>query len=139
MITQTHAGHKWARLALLIGDLAALILFIYVGQRDHGTISSANPIKGVLLALWEFALLWVAIAPFLEALPPFKKWTARSLIIRPLLAWLIVAPLGLLLRALVLARLNIPTLFLAATLGFGLVFLFVWRLLVVLIWKAATR
>jgi hypothetical protein len=114
-------------------------MFVYVGQRDHGTISAANPVRGLLLASWEFALLWVVIGWPLEAFPPFKKWTPRLLITRPLLTWLIAAPLGLLLRSFVLARLNIPTLFLAATLGFGLIFLFAWRLFAVLVWKITTR
>jgi hypothetical protein len=127
------------RYLLIIGDLLTLMLFVLVGQTDHGTVNEGNPILGVLQASWEFALFWLVVGLALDAFPKFMNWTARILLSRALLTWLIAAPLGLLLRSLVLGRLNIPTLFLAATLGFGLIFLWGWRLLLISIWKITTR
>lgn len=132
-------SEKMWRYSLIVGDLLALILFVGVGQADHGTINDANPILGMLQASWEFALLWLLVGWPLAAFPSFKDWTVRLLLSRALLTWLVAAPLSLLLRSLVLSRLNIPTLFLAATLGFGILFLFAWRVLLIIVWRAATR
>ena len=130
---------KTWRYLLIIGDLLALILFVWVGQADHGTANDSNPIGGAIKASWEFALMWLLIGWTLGAFPQFKDWTVLTLLSRPLIAWLIAAPLSLLLRSLVLSRLNIPTLFLAATLGFGILFLWAWRLLIILVWRAVKR
>jgi hypothetical protein len=132
------SARTW-RFLLIVGDLLALILFVLVGQTDHGTADKDSPLLGALQASWEFALLWLLIGWPLDAFPRFEDWTARVLLSRALLTWLVAAPLGLLLRSLVLSRLNIPTLFLAATLGFGVLFLWAWRLLIVLIQRTIRR
>jgi hypothetical protein len=132
------SGKTW-RYILIVGDLLALIAFVGVGQADHGTMNDANPVWGVLQASWEFALLWLLSGWLLVAFPPFKDWTVRLLLGRALLTWLVAAPLSLLLRSLVLGRSNIPTLFLAATLGFGILFLFAWRGLLIVVWQIAAR
>lgn len=132
------SGKMW-RYSLILGDLLALLLFVGVGQADHGTINDANPLLGMIQASWIFALLWLIIGWPLGAFPPFQEWTARTLLSRALTAWLVIAPLSLLLRSLILERLNIPTLFLAATLGFGILFLFAWRILLIIIWQITNR
>jgi len=133
--TSWFTSDKWSWLIVLVGDLVALLLFVLVGQQDHGTMNSAAPLRGVLAGSWEFVLLWLAAGWPLGAFPPVSQWRARTLLAPPFLTWLVVAPLSLLLRALVLERLNIPTLFLAATLGFGLLFLWAWRALLLVSWK----
>jgi hypothetical protein len=130
---------KTWRSLLIMGDLLALILFVLVGQTNHGTVDKGSPFLGALQTSWEFALLWLLIGWALDAFPHFEDWTARILLGRALLTWLVAAPLALLLRSLVLSRLNIPTLFLAATLGFGVLFLWTWRLLIVLIQRTIRR
>ena len=134
----TISAKTW-RYLLIIGDLLALILFVLVGQTDHGTVDQGSPLLGVLQASWEFALLWLLVGWPLDAFPQPKDWTTRLLLSRALLTWLVTAPLSLLLRSLVLNRLNIPTLFLAATLGFGILFLWAGRLFLILIWRATSR
>lgn len=118
---------KKDRNVLAAGDLITLVLFIYVGQRDHGTFNTENPLLGLFLASWEFALIWLVVGWPLRTYGPLDGQTLLTLYSRPLLTWFVAAPLALLLRALVLGRLNIPTLFFAATLGFGILFLFIWR------------
>lgn len=134
----TISSKTW-RYVLIIGDLLALILFVLVGQTDHGTVNQDNPLLGLLRASWMFALLWLLAGWPLDTFPRFENWTARILMGRALVTWLVTAPLGLLLRSLVLGRLNIPTLFLAATLGFGILFLWAWRLLLILVWKKVAK
>jgi hypothetical protein len=53
---------------------------------------------------------------------------SRVFLARSLVTWLVAAPLGLLLRALVMERAVVPTAFMAAALGFGGLMLLGWRL-----------
>ena len=126
-------------LILLLGDLLALIVFVYVGQRDHELIDEATPILGVLWTAGEFALPWIAAGWLLGAFPRGETWTTRSLLARSLNAWLVAAPLGLLLRAYVLGRAILPTVFVTATLVFGGLLMLGWRLAFALAWRVAGR
>jgi hypothetical protein len=126
---------KTWRAILIMGDLLALILFVVVGQTDHGTIREENPTLGVLLASWGFALLWLLTGWPLASFPHPTDWNLRVLLGKALHTWLVAAPLGLLLRSFVLGRLNIPVLFFTATLGFGLLFLWAWRFLLFIVWR----
>jgi len=134
---------KLARLApwiLLAGDLLALLLFVFQGQRDHELVDPNNPALGVLLAGLPFLPPWIIAAFLLGAyrvddLPgrPYKFF-ARSIN-----AWLVAAPLWLVLRALVLGRAVIPTLFVIAGLGFGALFVLGWRLAFALVWTRVKK
>jgi len=130
---------RFTPLLIVLGDLIALLLFVYIGQRDHGLVDAANQIQGLLWAGWAFALTWVIAAVLLRALPNAATLSARSLLANGLNAWLVAAPLGVLLRAYFLGRAVIPTSFLAATLGFGGLFVLGWRVFCLLLWKMAKR
>jgi len=130
---------RFTPLLIVLGDLIALLLFVYIGQRDHGVVDAANQIQGLLWAGWAFALTWVIAAVLLRALPNAATLSARSLLANGLNAWLVAAPLGVLLRAYFLGRAVIPTSFLAATLGFGGLFVLGWRVFCLLLWKMAKR
>ncbi len=111
----------------------AVALFVIVGQRDHNLINEANPVLGVLLTTVEFAGPWVVAAWLLGALPRGPGLTTRTLLLRSLNAWLVAAPLGVMLRSFFLAR-AIPAGFMLAALGFGGLFLLGWRLAFGLAW-----
>jgi len=130
---------RFTPLLIVLGDLIALLLFVYIGQRDHGLVDAANQIQGLVWAGWAFALTWVIAAVLLRALPNAATLSARSLLANGLNAWLVAAPLGVLLRAYFLGRAVIPTSFLAATLGFGGLFVLGWRVFCLLLWKMAKR
>ena len=130
---------RFTPLLIVLGDLIALLLFVYIGQRDHGLVDTENQIQGLLWAGWAFALTWVIAAALLRALPNAATLSARSLLANGLNAWLVAAPLGVLLRAYFLGRAVIPTSFLAATLGFGGLFVLGWRVFCLLLWKMAKR
>lgn len=130
---------RFTPLLILLGDLIALLLFVYIGQRDHGLVDAENPLLGLLWASWAFTLVWVIAAALLRALPDVATLSARVLLVNGLNAWLVAAPLGVLLRAYFLGRAVIPTSFLAATLAFGGLFVLGWRLLFVLLWKTTKQ
>ncbi|MDT8306569.1 MAG: DUF3054 domain-containing protein [Anaerolineae bacterium] len=136
--TRATSSSGWRGL-LLFGDLVALYLFVLVGQLDHDLLPGTNPLWYTLTRALPFIAVWLAAGWLLGAywLPrdshtgearewqPLLRWLGA----RALHAWLIAAPAGLLLRALLLERATIPTLFFVATLGFGALFLLAWRLL----------
>ena len=130
---------RFTPLLILLGDLIALLLFVYIGQRDHGLVDAESPLQGLLGASWAFALAWVIAAALLRALPDAATLSGRALLANGLNAWLVAAPLGVLLRAYFLGRAVIPTSFLAATLAFGGLFVLGWRLLFVLLWKTTKQ
>lgn len=121
----------WRMLFFIAGDLLALLAFVYIGQRDHGLVDAANPLWGVLWTAAPFVLVWLPVGLWLGIFPQGGPVNTRSLLVRSLNAWLVAAPLGVVLRAFLLGRAVIPTSFLVATLGFGGLFVLGWRLLFV--------
>ncbi len=120
---------------LLLGDLLAIALFVFIGQQDHGTGDVNNPIWGVLKASFPFLFSWLVVAVAVRAYPARKDMTLNILLLRGLNAWLIAAPLGLLLRAYLLNRATIPTIFMLLTILVGGAFVLIWRLLFGWVWR----
>lgn len=114
---------------LLGGDLVALGLFVYAGQRDHETVSDANPLLGVLGTALPFALTWACAGFALGAFRAERPLNPRAFFAALINTWLVAVPLGLLLRSLILGRAAIPTLFVITGYGFIALFLLAWRLL----------
>lgn len=123
------------RLILVLGDLVALLLFTYVGQRDHQMVNPENPVLGLLATGVNFILPWFIAGWLLDVFPDAEHFQPRSLLKQSLLAWLLAAPLGVLLRAYVLGRAVIPTMFMTAALGFGGLFVLGWRLIFIWWWR----
>lgn len=113
------------RWAVPLGDILALLLFAYLGQRSHQSFD-ANFLSGLLLTAAPFILAWVAVAVVLQS------WQRQPSLVAMLgalwLPWLVAAPLGVLLRALIQQRTDIPLVFVLTTLVFGGGVLTVWRL-----------
>lgn len=121
-------------LILAAGDIVVLLLFVLLGQADHSTLNATNPIAGALPTLAPLTISWLIVAFALKAFPRAPQGLLPFLA-RSLLAWLIAAPLGLLLRSLLLDRaVAIP--FLLVTLGLGGLMLLAWR---AVFWLAAMR
>ncbi|MCL4863554.1 MAG: DUF3054 family protein, partial [Caldilineaceae bacterium] len=111
----------------------------YIGQRDHGLVDAANPLWGVLWTAAPFVVVWLPVAALLGVYPLRAGASQRVVLTRALNAWLVAAPLGILLRAYILGRAVIPTSFLVATLGFGGLFLLGWRVVALMIWTTYMR
>ncbi len=139
MAARQFFGKHSVALALLGGDLLAVILFVYLGQRDHDLVNQANPLWGVLYTTGIFALPWAVAGWLLGAFPAPASLAARSLLARSSNTWLVAAPLGLLLRSYLLGRAVVPTSFITATYAFGGLFLLGWRVVFLLSWKVSAR
>ena len=123
------------RLILLFGDLGAILLFVFIGQQDHATTDVNNPFFGLLRAAFPFLITWLIVAPIARAYPSAENITLQRLLIRGLNAWLIAAPLGLLLRAFLFERGGIPAIFMLLTLLVAGAFILIWRLIFGLVWQ----
>lgn len=130
----------FAALGLILGDTLTLLLFVSIGQVDHALVDAENPVRGILLAALPFVIPWLVTAAVLgtyrvsepELLWHISLWRLTN-------AWLVAAPLGIVLRALWLDRAVIPTAFLLAALGFGGAMLLVWRLAYMLVWRIHSK
>ncbi|MGE5264690.1 MAG: DUF3054 domain-containing protein [Acidobacteriota bacterium] len=124
--------------ALAAGDCIALLLFVFIGQRDHEMIDPVHPLLGLMLTGSEFILPWIIAGYLLRAFRLEWAWSGGHLyefLTRTLNAWLVAGPIALLLRALVLGRAVIPTVFIVVALGLGGLCIFAWRLAFLLIWR----
>jgi hypothetical protein len=124
---------------LLLGDLLALILFVYIGQRDHETIDPVNPLLGVLILTSEFAIPWLITGWWLGAFNADTQSSKRTFLARSLNTWLVAAPLGILLRALILGRAVIPTAFFIVAVSVGGAGVLGWRLVFAWWWTRQAR
>lgn len=114
-------------LILLAGDWLAIGLFVLLGQMDHGILSAAG-LPRLLQTTAVLAGPWTVVAALLGAYRVGPEvgngWRFLG---RSLTAWLVAAPLALLLRAWLQGQASIIVAFFVVTLGLGGVFLLVWR------------
>lgn len=122
---------------LILGDLIALALFIYIGEVQHGLLSAYNPFVRVSVQTLALAIPWLPLAWWLGAYPRSNVRTWREIglfLLRSLVVWLYAAPLGLVIRAWIYGEATILMLFVNAALPFGGLIMLVWRGLFALIW-----
>jgi hypothetical protein len=120
---------RHSNVILMAGDLLALLAFVLVGQADHNTINTANPLLGALPNVVPLAGSWLVVAALLRAFPKGSQQPRLSAFLgRSALAWVIAAPIGLAIRMVWLGRGDIPIPFLLVTLAAGGLFLLGWRL-----------
>lgn len=129
-----------AAICLILGDVFTLLLFVYIGKVDHELVDGENPLRGIVLAALPFVIPWLITASALGAYRASAADLRWSVVFWRLVnAWLIAAPLGIVLRALWLDRAVIPTAFLLAALGFGGAMLLVWRLSYSFVWRVRRK
>jgi hypothetical protein len=114
------------RLILMIGDWLALLLFVFIGQRDH-QITGPGALPSLLLTTFAIALPWTLAAAVLGAYRFDDGLTLQRWLGRAMNAWLVAAPLGLVLRALLRGQSAIAVPFMLVMLGLGGLFMLAWR------------
>ena len=137
-VTNTPSAAQAARPPwwLFVGDWLVLLLFVFIGQRDHA-ISGPGALPSLLNTALSLAVPWTVAAFVLGAyrlrpLPGWRVWLGRALN-----AWLVAAPLGLLLRALLRNQDAIPVIFILVATGIGGLMIIGWRALAY--WLAVRR
>lgn len=118
---ESKAGRQ--TIVLLAGDWLALGLFVFLGQVDHDVVGLPRLLSQTAM----LAMPWTVIALLLNAYWLTETTTLRVFLNRGLVAWLIAAPLALLLRALIQGQSVIAVPFMIITMGLGGLFLLGWR------------
>jgi hypothetical protein len=122
----------WEIIALAVGDLIALILFVIVGRESHQM--EAAGFVGTINAAMPFVTAWLITAAVLGAFSGKAMYPLLRVIGRTLLAGIVAGPIGVLLRAALLGRMPAPMFFLVAT-GFTALMLLGWRM----VWSRVRR
>lgn len=128
------------QLILIVGDILALLLFVFIGQADHELVNPENPLGGVILSGAPFLAAWLVTAFLLGAFRA-EVLNPRVMLTRSLTTWLIALPIGIVLRAFLLNLAVIPFLFLLAAYAFGGLFVLGWRMAFVFLmqWRSRTH
>lgn len=119
-------------LLVAIGDVILLLLFAYGGEVTHELAIPDSLVLSVLQAALPFALAWFPAAYAMDALADPRESRPGVALGRAGGAWLIAAPLGIVVRGWLINRAVIPMTFLYVTYALGLTFFVGWRLLLIL-------
>lgn len=115
--------------ALLVGDLAIIVLQLSAGLLAHGEDPLAEP--GYTAAtVAPFLVGWLLAAPMLGAYTARIRESFVETVLSVGLAWIVATLIGAGLRATPWLQGSAPAAFVAVTVGTGLVTLLPWRLLV---------
>jgi hypothetical protein len=114
------------QLILILGDVVIFIFFAFTGRETHAP-GDANLIVNALPTLLAFLLVWFVIA----ALGRVYRWgviaNLRSAVLHTLIAWIVAAPIAIIIRAILLSRTAIPWQFVVVTMGLVGTLLLVWH------------
>ena len=112
-----------------VGDAVMLLLFAFGGEVTHELFYPGSLILSVLHVALPFLIVWFPAAYLLDVLDDASAAQPKVWLYRTLGAWLIAAPLGIVVRGWLIGRDVIPTAFLLTTYGFGIALLLGWRLI----------
>jgi len=134
--TPSRAGAAGLPWWLLVGDWLVLLLFVFIGQRDHG-IAGQGATASLLSTTFSLVVAWTVVAFVLGGYrlrpdPGWRAWLGRVVNI-----WLVAAPLGLVLRALLRGQDAIPVTFILVAMSIGGLMMAGWR--VAAYWWARRR
>lgn len=116
------------RSIVMAGDWLALGLFVLIGQGEHELLATGGFTRW-LTTTAVLALPWTAVALLLGAHKLPEPPALRPYLARALTAWLVAAPLALILRAYLNGQATIVVIFLVITMALGGAFILAWRLL----------
>ena len=118
-------NHK-PQLILIGGDIVIFMFFAFTGRETHAP-GDANLIVNALPTLLTFLIVWLAIAALGRVYRSSVSTNPRSAVPRTLIAWLIAAPIAIVIRAILLSRTAIPAIFVLVTMGLVGTLLLLWH------------
>lgn len=114
------------QLLLVVGDVVIFMFFAFTGRGTHAP-GDANLIVNALPTLLTFLIVWFAIALVGGVYRAGVITQPRSALRRTLIAWILSAPIAILIRAIILSRTAIPWQFVAVTMGLVGTLLLLWH------------
>jgi hypothetical protein len=120
------AMNQKPQLLLGLGDVVIFMFFAFTGRETHAP-GDANLIVNALPTLFTFLIVWFAIALLGGVYRSDVITNPRSALLRTLIAWIIAAPIAIVIRAILLSRTAIPWQFVAVTMGLVGALLLLWH------------
>jgi hypothetical protein len=114
------------QLIVILGDVVIFSFFAFMGRETHAP-GDANLIVNALPTLLAFLTVWFVIAAAGRVYRSGVIANSRSAVLHTLIAWIIAAPIAIVVRAILLSRAAIPWQFVAVTLGLVGTLLLVWH------------
>jgi Protein of unknown function (DUF3054) len=114
------------QLLLILGDVVIFMFFAFTGRETHAP-GDANLIVNALPTLLTFLTVWFVIAAVGRVYRSGVMTRPRTALLRTLIAWLIAAPIAIVVRAILLQRTAIPWQFVAVTMGLVGSLLLIWH------------
>ena len=119
---------RWEIFALGIGDFITIFLFAVIGRASHSMGGGERPFMETLDTTLPFVMAWLVVGAVGGAFSGKAMFPIKRVLIRTLLPALIAAPLGVVLRALLLDRWPAP-IFYAISTGTIMLMMLVWRVI----------
>lgn len=114
------------QLILILGDVVIFLFFAFTGRETHAP-GDANLIVNALPTLFTFLIVWFTIATLGRVYRSAVMTNPQSAARRTLIAWIVAAPIAIVIRAILLSRTAIPWQFVAVTMGLMGSLLLVWH------------
>ena len=114
------------QIIVILGDISIFMFFAFTGRETHAP-GDVNLIVNALPTLLTFLIVWFAIAAVGRVYRSGVITNLRSAVLRTLIAWLIAAPIAIVIRAILLSRTAIPWQFVAVTMGLVGTLLLLWH------------
>ncbi len=118
-------NHK-PQFLLMLGDVVIFMFFAFTGRETHAP-GDTHLIVNALPTLLTFLIVWFAIAAVGRVYRSVVMTNLRAALVRTLVAWIIAAPIAIVIRALILQRTAIPWQFVAVTMGLVGSLLLIWH------------
>jgi len=118
-------NHK-PQIILVVGDIVIFMFFAFTGRETHAP-GDADLIVNALPTLLTFVIVWFAIAALSQVYRSGVLTNPRSALLHTLIAWIIAAPIAIVIRAILLQRTAIPAIFVAVTMGLVGSLLLLWH------------
>lgn len=132
----TNLSEREIKWWLVIGDWLLLLLFVFIGQRDHG-MAVVGALPSLFTTTLAIGVPWTVAALLLGTFRYGAGLSWQAWLGRVLTTWLVAAPLGLILRALFRGQASIPVPFMLVLLSLGGLFMLGWRALAY--WRLSRR
>ena len=123
---RTHVDASPRTLAVALGDVALIVLFVALGELQHGYDLLAQPGRVVGTAL-PFLIGWAVASVPAGVYAPEIYRSLRTAVTRTALAWVGAVLVGQALRATAIFHGDFAVTFMLVSLGVGLALLVPWR------------
>jgi FlaA1/EpsC-like NDP-sugar epimerase len=117
---------RWELIALVTGDMFVLILFVLLGRASHSVQAGQGALMAFVNTAAPFILAWVLVGTVVGMYSGRALYPLGRVIWRTALADLIAAPLGVVMRAVWLAR-PVAASFVVVAMLVTLVMMLIWR------------